>query len=173
MKSALVVAHADDESLFFGGLLASEPGDWTVICCSIARADPIRSYKFFDACEVLGAKGRLLPFAEALLETPHHLNKLDLSGFDRIVTHGAAGEYGHAHHKIIHRHITSKWISKPIIVRGTTRRLILTDEQRALKLAALRCYDHVSPDDGKPKWQALLAKYPEWIDVESYDERRP
>src|SRR6185369_9909067 len=99
MKRVLVVAHPDDESLFFGGLLASEPGDWTVISCSIPRTDPIRAWKFFDACEVLGAKPRLLPFSE----TEFNISALELSSFDQIVTHNSAGEYGHPQHLQLNR----------------------------------------------------------------------
>src|SRR6266705_2571148 len=99
MRRALVVAHCDDESLWFGGLLAAEPGDWTIIACSIPRTDPIRAWKFFDACEVLGAKPRLLPFVESgPLELLGNTDRLDLAGFDQIVTHNVVGEYGHRHH---------------------------------------------------------------------------
>jgi hypothetical protein len=38
-------------------------------------------------------------------------------------------------------------------------------------MAALRCYDHTSPIDGKPKWRALLGRYGGEFDlgVETYD----
>ena len=171
MRRALVVAHPDDESLWFGGLVAAEPGDWTIICCSIPRTDPIRAWKFFSACDVLGAKARLLPFSE----TEFNLSALDLSGFDQIVTHNSVGEYGHAHHLQLNRHLTANYGDK--VVTGCygkasgPKRIALNEHQLGVKLAALRCYDHVSPSDGIPKWRALIDRYGGQFDLgtETYD----
>ncbi len=176
MRRALVVAHPDDESLWFGGLLAAEPGDWTVICCSIPRTDPERAWKFFDACEVLGAKARLLPFTEAGAKEPlQDLDLMDLSGFEQIVTHNVVGEYGHAHHVQINRTLVARYPDK-IVTGGYgkapgAKRIALNEHQLGLKMAALRCYDHTSPSDGKPKWRALLDVYGPQFDlgVETYD----
>ncbi|MEI9804089.1 MAG: hypothetical protein WDN48_05995 [Pseudolabrys sp.] len=176
MKRVLVVAHPDDEALWFGGLLISEPGDWTVICCSIPRTDPDRAWKFFAACELLGAKAKLLPFTEAPANSDiEHLDLLELSSFDEIVTHSAAGEYGHRHHIGIHRHIAAHWPEKMVAgcygkVSGA-KVVALTAAQGERKIAALSCYSHVSPSDGQPKWQALLDRYGSKFDlgVETYE----
>lgn len=173
---ALVVAHPDDESLWFGGLLASEPGDWTVICCSIPRADPIRAWKFFDACEVLGAKARLLPFVETDAKEPLlHVDIIDLSGFDQIVTHNSVGEYGHGHHIYLNRVLKARYPDK-VVTGGYgkaagSKLVVLNEHQLRIKMAALRCYDHTSPMDGKLKWRALLDRYGAEFDlgVETYD----
>lgn len=170
MRRALVVAHPDDESLWFGGLLAAEPGDWTVICCSVPRTDPIRAEKFFDACKVLGAKAELIRIVES--ETMD-LSSLDLSGFDQIVTHNSVGEYGHKHHVQIHRHLSARHD----VVTGCygkapgPKRIVLNEYQLGLKMAALRCYDHISPTDGIPKWRALIDRYGSQFDlgIETYD----
>lgn len=176
MRRALVVAHCDDESLWFGGLLASEPGDWTVIACSIPRADPERAWKFFDACCVLGARARLLPFVETAAQDPlQQTGLIDLSGFDQIVTHNDVGEYGHQHHRWLNRHLTARYPDK--VVTGCygkdpgPKRIVLDAHQMGIKMAALRCYDHTSPMDGKPKWRALLDRYGSQFDlgVETYD----
>lgn len=176
MRRALVVAHPDDESLWFGGLLAAEPGDWTVICCSIPRADPERAWKFFDACEVLGAKARLLPFAETHAKEPLlHVDLIDLSRFDQVVTHNTVGEYGHGHHVWLNRILTARYPDK-VVTGGYGRApgakwIALSDHQIGIKMAALRCYDHTSPTDGKPKWRALLERYGSQFDlgIETYD----
>lgn len=176
MKRALVVAHPDDESLWFGGLLASEPGDWTIVCCSIPRADPERAWKFFNACEVLGAKARLLPYTEAGPKEPlPHLGLIDLSGFDQVVTHNSVGEYGHFQHTHLNRYLVARCPDK-IVTGGYgkapgAKRLVLNEHQLGIKMAALRCYDHVSPTDGKPKWRALIDRYGSEFDlgVETYD----
>jgi hypothetical protein len=170
MRRALVVAHPDDESLWFGGLLAAEPGNWTVICCSTPRTDPIRAEKFFDACKVLNAHAALI----RLVETDTlDISSLDLSGFDQIVTHNSVGEYGHKHHLQLNRHLAAKYK----IVTGCygkapgPKKIALNEHQLGLKLAALRCYDHVSPSDGIPKWRALIDRYGGQFDlaVETYD----
>jgi LmbE family N-acetylglucosaminyl deacetylase len=176
VRRALVVAHPDDESLFFGGLVIAEPGDWTIICCSIPRTDPERAWKLFDACEVLGAKARLLPFVESGPKEPlQNLNLIDLSGFDQIVTHNTVGEYGHQHHVQINRRLMACCPDK-ILTGGYgksvgPKRIALNERQLGVKMAALRCYDHTSPSDGKPKWRALIDRYGSQFDlgVETYD----
>lgn len=173
---ALVVAHPDDESLWFGGLLAAEPGDWTVICCSIPRTDPIRAWKFFDACDVLGAKARMIPAVEtAPGEALKFVDQIDLSAFEQIVTHGAVGEYGHGHHLQLNRVLRARYPGK--VLTGCygkapgPKRIALSEHQLGIKMAALRCYDHTSPSDGQPKWRALLDRYGSQFDlgVETYD----
>jgi hypothetical protein len=176
MRRALVVAHCDDESLWFGGLLAAEPGDWTVVACSIPRADPVRAWKFFSACDVLGAKARLLPFVETGAKEPlPHLGMIGLSQFDQIVTHNAVGEYGHYHHCFLNKALTALYPDK-VVTGGYgkapgAKRIVLNEHQLGIKMGALRCYDHTSPMDGSPKWRALLDRYGSQFDlgVETYD----
>lgn len=175
-RGALVVAHPDDEVLWAGGLLARYGERITVICCSIPRSDPIRAWKFFDVCDVLGAKARLIPFVEALPgDALQNLGALDLSVFDLIVTHNDVGEYGHAHHRTLHRFVKERWGDKAATFGHRpgghgTKVLYLTADEQALKLRALQCYDHISPNDGgKPKWQALLDRYAIDLRVETFD----
>lgn len=173
-RGVAVVAHADDESLWCGGLIARGDLDWTIICCTIADIDPIRAYKFFDACDVLGAKARLLPFRES--QAPIKIEYLDLSGFDLIVTHGAAGEYGHPHHQEVHQAISKRYPNSRYFGyrKGGTGRfhVPLDDAMKAKKLAALKCYNHsTTSDHGHPKWQTLLAAFEPMFDLwnETYD----
>jgi LmbE family N-acetylglucosaminyl deacetylase len=197
---ALVVSHPDDEALFFGGLVLSPPGydypwgvDWTVICCSVPRVDPIRAWKFFDACQALSAtgvpvSGRLLPYQEPEPTEPledERLALLDLEPYDRIVTHGAEGEYGHRHHVSLSRFIHERWGHKEIwscCPPGKTdynRTIRLSPQDLNAKTAALKAYDHVLPYEGvaMPKWQALLKRYCEngsWeLGTERYRIHRP
>ena len=177
-RAAVVVAHCDDETLWAGGLLARYGERITVIACSIPRADPVRAYKFFDACAVFGAAARLLPFTETALDEPlAHLGVLDLSGFDMVVTHNRAGEYGHFHHKALHRFIMERWADRTACFGWQTDGrgevvLHLTAEERVKKLAALKCYDHTSSMDAKPKWQALIDRYSIDFRVETYHAPR-
>jgi LmbE family N-acetylglucosaminyl deacetylase len=188
VRTALVVSHPDDESLFFGGLVLSHAYvDWTIYCSSVPRLDPIRAWKFFDACEVLGAKGRLLPYQEPEPHLPledERMALLDLEPYDRIVTHGVEGEYGHRHHLSLHRFIHDRWGHKEIWSccppgkADYKTEIRLTPQQIEAKMAALRRYDHVLPYEGvaMPKYAALLKRYCEdgsWdLGVERYRVQR-
>ena len=179
MRRALVVAHPDDESIWFGGYVLANPGDWTIFCCSIPRVDPIRAWKFYAACEVLGVRGKVLPVTERPPNQPlMALHLLDLDPFDLIVTHGRGPEPGyghqHVHHAHVHQHVMANFAAKPIRTLGEREQIRLTADQRARKEAALRCYDHLLPYNGRlmPKWKALLHRYCETggydLGVETY-----
>lgn len=182
MDQAVVVAHPDDEVLWAGGLIIANPGI-TVICCSVPRHDSIRAWKFFDACDVLGAKPRLIPATESDPDKPlGHLDVLDLSGFDRIITHNSHGEYGHLHHRNVHEFITSRYADKQILTFGYRPgqlgkiQIKLTEAELKTKLEALQKYNHVWPYRGQniPKWEALIHRYQdvEGLDfsIETFDE---
>lgn len=171
-----VVAHPDDEVLWSAGLMLAMPGKWTVICCSIPRIDPVRAWKFYDACAELGAQGRVLPMTESEPDQPlRSLHMLDLNDYDLILTHGAAGEYGHEHHKQVHHYIMARWAHKPIVTFGGERKHELSTDELCAKLRALKRYDHCLPYEGKsiPKWRALVHRYCDVggynLGVEAYD----
>lgn len=165
-KGAVVVAHPDDETLWGGGFIVRHPGV-KVICCTIPRRDPIRAVRFFDAVEALGGFPVLLPFQEpSANDHIQHLEALDLSQYDWILTHNEVGEYGHQHHVDVHNYVIDS-TSCPVYTFGynshSGRGAIVNtfdDGTWGRKLAALQCYDHQSPaDSGLPKWQALLERY--------------
>lgn len=168
-RRVVVVAHCDDETMWCGGLMLRHPGDWTVIACSIPRADPIRAWKFHHACERLGARGYVLPFIETLAAEPlAGLEILDdeLQPYDIVVTHNLAGEYGHRHHVDVHRRVARHPRDRMVSFGFglSSERMIttvdLTDAEASRKGYALRAYDHVSANDsGIPKHQALIDRY--------------
>lgn len=106
IKALVIVAHPDDETLFFGGLMASDKKrDWEVVCVTdggerrIQRAKEIKA-----ACKMLGV------YEVHFLEIPdtagQRLNVKEiekrLAGFDgyhEIYTHGPLGDYGNPHHQ--------------------------------------------------------------------------
>jgi LmbE family N-acetylglucosaminyl deacetylase len=165
---ALVVAHPDDETLWFGGLLIAHPGDWTVICASTPRRDPVRASKFLAACEQLGARGRVLPRIESEPSEPlAHLEEIELQPYACVVTHNSVGEYGHLHHRSVHEHVMRSF-GGPVLVSGYGLKsarytIALREAQWRRKLAALMAYDHVAPyagiDGPSEKWEALLHRY--------------
>lgn len=153
-RPVMLVAHPDDESLWGAGLLLTKP-NWTVICCTVPFHDPIRERKFHAACRSLGVMSSVTwghPERAGLIPIP------DLADYDLIVTHNAAGEYGHVQHKELHEAVKSRWPDRAVYFGyggSNTKLVVPVDKDR--KLAALKCYDHCSPTDkGKTKWQALL-----------------
>lgn len=170
MNSLMVVAHPDDESMWGAGYLIRHPGT-TVVCCTIPRRDPERAWRFFDACQVLGAIPRLLPFPEPPANEridEDTLGLIDFSGYDEVITHNEVGEYGHLHHKQINAYVTSVTSCNTFGVGldyASTMRL--SDEEGARKIEALKCYSHIMPYDGvlMPKWEALVRRYGDELDM--------
>jgi hypothetical protein len=144
-----VWAHPDDETLWAGGLLLRHPGDWTVLCCSIPYRDPIRAFRFFDACEALGARGRLLPFCEERNAPLDHLEEHlpELSTYGLIVTHGPSGEYGHPAHRQVHAMLAPRYPGRLLCSAygapdDATLVVALSSAESGRKETALDCYRH-------------------------------
>ncbi|RZA08957.1 MAG: PIG-L family deacetylase [Proteobacteria bacterium] len=106
----LVVAHPDDETIFFGGLLMRKRSvPWKVICVTDGNADgrgKERAAEFLAATKLLGAaKAEQWNFPDrfpARLPIDQIEAKLaELAAPKEIYTHGPLGEYGHPHHQDI------------------------------------------------------------------------
>jgi LmbE family N-acetylglucosaminyl deacetylase len=160
--NAIVVAHPDDETLFAASWPLLHPDKrWTIICLSIPARDPVRAWKFFDACEALGAYGRLMPWGEF---SPR-MDQIKWNEFDSVVTHNKWGEYGHDHHKYVSDVVRAR---RPDAITFGYREGGLGDVQHYLKDAALArkeaaldCYDHILPYNDHPmtKANALRVRY--------------
>jgi LmbE family N-acetylglucosaminyl deacetylase len=104
----VVVAHPDDETLFFAGLMLTDrKQDWHVICVTDGNADGLgeqRHQQFANACKKLGVKKfdflNLPDHYESRLNLGQIKTKLKLFPMPReVYTHGPIGEYGHPHHQ--------------------------------------------------------------------------
>lgn len=168
-RMAVVVAHPDDEVLWFGGLLAwsrnniSVPVD--VICCSIPETEPERAMKFQDACRYLGARYKLLPVTEVRGGHLEHLDWLSLGNYDVVFTHNNIGEYGHKHHIDVHGFVKRRfdgpiYVSGYGIQEGTPIQFDWNE-----KLEAIKCYNHMSKLMGVPKYKELLARWGSGFDL--------
>jgi hypothetical protein len=104
----ICVAHPDDETIFFGGLiLRHRVHPWRVVCVTNGNADGLGGQRKLDlikACERLHVHD-VIQFSfpdiyENRLDTELLAHKLnDLPSPQEIFTHGPLGEYGHPHHQ--------------------------------------------------------------------------
>ncbi len=105
--SLLVVAHPDDETIFFAGLLQLyRKRPWRVICVTDANADgqgPKRRQDFKEACRRLKVKDcemwELPDRFDQRLSVDELVKRLGTETPSEVFTHGPLGEYGHPHHQ--------------------------------------------------------------------------
>lgn len=120
-RTLVVVAHPDDETIFFGGLIAekSKSNDVIVVCCTDGNSKGLgkqRQEEFRKACETLGAtEAHVLAFEDLFdrrLDVTKIQDQLQQFSADEVFTHGPLGEYGHMHHQdvsyAVHRYFHAK-----------------------------------------------------------------
>lgn len=104
----LVVAHPDDETIFFSALLLKRRRlPWTVVCCTDGNADgdgERRKRQFKRACALLKVESTewlgLPDVFSRRLDTVAIAKRLKaFPRPDSVFTHGILGEYGHPHHQ--------------------------------------------------------------------------
>jgi len=144
----LVVAHPDDEVLWAGLNLLSQPG-WFVVC-STHLNDPVRSREFFSTMSFCNVT-RYVMFdvkdeytdedarADELYDGSLFdgtLKKLAKHSWKLVLTHNAEGEYGHKHHAKVHR-MVKKYFASPKFFKTGLR---LTDREVEIKRNTLLYY---------------------------------
>jgi len=104
----IVVAHPDDETLFFAGLIqAVKSLPWKVVCVTDGNADgqgAKRAGQLAEACRLLKVRSLehwdFPDIYEKRLDVATLAKRLkSLDNVGQVFTHGILGEYGHPHHQ--------------------------------------------------------------------------
>ena len=115
----MIVAHPDDETIWGGGHLLQDMGRYLVVCIT-AGTDPVRDEELRKAMAICNARYLRLGFPD--LDAMNKQDRWKTVGIDiratlsnimtakpwkTIVTHNPRGEYGHRHHKMTSRFVSS------------------------------------------------------------------
>lgn len=120
-KNIIVIAHPDDELLFFGEFLIVNSSESKVLCVSNA-SDKLRSNEFINVMERLGCDYEMWDLKD--LWTYAKCDKLNeklnnaIKGYTNIYTHSLSGETGHPVHILLNKYLfdivpTNLFVSNP------------------------------------------------------------
>jgi LmbE family N-acetylglucosaminyl deacetylase len=116
---AVIVAHPDDETLWAGGALLSEPTWSTFVGCACRAHDADRAPKFARVLAELRAQGAMADLDDGPAQSPISderveqalLECLPKRDFERIVSHSPLGEYTrHRRHEEVARAVLRLWL---------------------------------------------------------------
>jgi len=120
---AVIVAHPDDETLWAGGTILSNPS-WKCFIISLCRkSDNDRAPKFFKTLQILGSEGIMGDLDDGPEQIPLDENELEQTilellppfHFDLIISHNPNGEYTrHVRHEETGRAVIKLWHSGKI-----------------------------------------------------------
>jgi len=114
----LVVAHPDDELLWGGANLFADSG-WFVVCATNAN-HPVRSVEFYKSMSYANVTKFVMydvkdeyteeeSKADSLFNNSlfdKGLQELSKHSWKLVLTHNEEGEYGHEHHRKVHRMVS-------------------------------------------------------------------
>lgn len=115
---AIIVAHPDDETLWAGGTILSNPTWQCFIVCLCRKSDADRAPKFYKALKVLKSEGIMGDLDDGSDQNPLSeedveqtiLDLLPQKPFDLIITHNPSGEYTkHLRHEEVSKAVIDLW----------------------------------------------------------------
>jgi len=123
---AIIVAHPDDETLWAGGTILSQPSWNCFIICLCRKNDKERAIRFYEALKILKSDGIMgdiddgpdqKPLDEGEIEQAI-LQLLPTKRFDLIISHNPNGEYTrHLRHEEASKAIIRLWYKGEILTK--------------------------------------------------------
>jgi len=121
---AIIVAHPDDETLWAGGTILSNPlWQWFIVCLC-RGSDNDRAPKFLKALQTLGSEGIMGDLDDGPEQKPLDENETENTiikllphrHFDLIISHNPGGEYTrHIRHEETGKAVIKLWLSGRIL----------------------------------------------------------
>ena len=120
---AIIVAHPDDETLWAGGTILSNPSWKCFIVCMSRQHDTERATKFYKVLKILKADGVMGDLDDGPDQKPLNGNEvqqvvLDLlptGHYDLVISHNPSGEYTrHIRHEDVSKAVINLWHSGKI-----------------------------------------------------------
>lgn len=144
----MVVAHPNDESMFAGLRLATQPNQWKVVCVTNGN-NWVRRKEFENAMKLCDAEYEIWSYPDNQHES---INDCSLENdlrrvvyekyWERILTHNNSGEEGHLHHKQINRIMKSIVNNVGMFTFGSQ----MSDSLWVKKLVLIKQYTSQSQD---------------------------
>jgi LmbE family N-acetylglucosaminyl deacetylase len=149
LNKLMIVAHPDDETLFGGGELIKNKGEYKVVVLDYGN-HLIRHKEFLCAMEKLSVTkwehwdGELFKSSTAYNESvliPRLERVLNEKNWEKVVTHNQGGEYGHYRHIGTHNVLARLCPEKLWVFSTCKDKKPLSNDVKALKGKVLReCY---------------------------------
>jgi LmbE family N-acetylglucosaminyl deacetylase len=120
---AIIVAHPDDETLWTGGTMLSNPLWKCFVVCLCRGSDAERAPRFYKTLEILNAKGIMGDLDDGPEQKPLEENEVEGTllhllpsiHYDMVITHNPNGEYTkHLRHEEISKAVACLWKSGKI-----------------------------------------------------------
>jgi LmbE family N-acetylglucosaminyl deacetylase len=124
---AVIVAHPDDETLWAGGTIFSNPSWKCFIACLCRASDMDRAQRFNNALKAFKSDGIMGDIEDGPEQKPINENELETAildllpawHFDLIISHSPIGEYTrHIRHEEVGKAVINLWHTGKISTSG-------------------------------------------------------